>query len=106
LGYLREGGAFAHPRHVDLLIEARDVLGDGALQQAVVLGDEGDLFIGGERDNPVQLLRVVVPASLGIYPEISGSHYRSSVRFVLWQGPEERPRQAQQDIPFEMICCG
>jgi hypothetical protein len=20
--------------------------------------------------------------------------------------PEERPRQAQQDIPFEMICCG
>jgi hypothetical protein len=28
------------------------------------------------------------------------------VRFVLWQGPEERPRQAQQDIPFEMICCG
>jgi hypothetical protein len=43
LGYLREGGALAHPRHVDLLIEARDVLGDGALQQAVVLGDEGDL---------------------------------------------------------------
>jgi cell division FtsZ-interacting protein ZapD len=54
----------------------------------------------------VQLLRVAVPADLGIYPEISGSHYRSSVRFVLWQGPEERPRQAQQDIPFEMICCG
>ena len=61
---------------------------------------------GDERDYPVQLLRVVVPASLGIYPEISGSHYRSSVRFVLWQGPEERPHQAQQDIPFEMICCG
>jgi cell division FtsZ-interacting protein ZapD len=55
---------------------------------------------------PVQLLRVVVPADLGIDPEISGSHYRSSVRFVLWQSPEERPRQAQQDTPFEMICCG
>jgi hypothetical protein len=55
---------------------------------------------------PVQLLRVVVPADLGIDPEISGSHYRSSVRFVLWQRPEERPRQAQQDTPFEMICCG
>jgi cell division protein ZapD len=66
----------------------------------------GVFHITFERDNPVQLLRVVVPASLGIYPEISGSHYRSSVRFVLWQGPEERPRQAQQDIPFEMICCG
>ena len=66
----------------------------------------GVFHITFERDNPVQLLRVVVPAGLGIYPEISGSHYRSSVRFVLWQGPEERPRQAQQDIPFEMICCG
>jgi cell division protein ZapD len=67
---------------------------------------QGVFHITFERDNPVQLLRVVVPADLGIYPEISGSHYRSSVRFVLWQGPEERPRQAQQDIPFEMICCG
>ena len=35
-------GALAHPAHVNLLIEPRDVLGDGALQQAVVLGDEGD----------------------------------------------------------------
>ena len=33
----------AHPRHVDLLVEPRDVLGDRALQQAVVLGDEGDI---------------------------------------------------------------
>jgi cell division FtsZ-interacting protein ZapD len=53
----------------------------------------------------VQLLRVVVPSSLGIYSEISGSHYRSSVRFVQWPGAEERPRQAQQDMPFEIICC-
>ena len=66
----------------------------------------GVFHITFEREHPVQLLRVVVPADLRIYPEISGSHYRSSVRFVLWQGPEERPRQAQQDIPFEMICCG
>ena len=62
--------------------------------------------MGGERDNPEQLLRVVIPASLGIYPAISGSHYRSSVRFVVWQGPEDRPHLAQQDIPFEMIFCG
>ena len=66
----------------------------------------GVFHITFEREHPVQLLRVVVPADLRIYPEISGSHYRSSVRFVLWQGPEERPRQAQQVIPFEMICCG
>jgi hypothetical protein len=32
-----------HTRHVDLLIEPRDVLGERALQQAVVLRDEGEL---------------------------------------------------------------
>ena len=37
-----------HPRHVDLLIEPRDALGERALQQAVVLRDEGDraLIVG------------------------------------------------------------
>ncbi len=41
-GYLREGGALAHPPHVDLLIEAGDVLGERALQETVILRDEGD----------------------------------------------------------------
>jgi hypothetical protein len=43
------GGAFAHPRHVDLLIQARDVLGDGALEEAVVLGDEGRGLVVAEQ---------------------------------------------------------
>ncbi len=58
-----------------------------------------------DRETPVQLLRIAVPAELGIYPEISGSHYRSSVRFVSWHGPTERPRQAEGDIEFELTCC-
>ena len=37
--------ALAHPRHVDLLIEARDVLGERALQDTIVLGDEGGLVL-------------------------------------------------------------
>ena len=36
-------GALAHPRHVDLLVEPRDVLGERALQETIVLGDEGGL---------------------------------------------------------------
>ena len=40
LGEIR---ALAHPRHVDLLVEPRDVLGERALQEAVILRDEGDL---------------------------------------------------------------
>ncbi|NBX40274.1 MAG: cell division protein ZapD [Gammaproteobacteria bacterium] len=52
-----------------------------------------------------QLLRVLVAPDLGVYPEISGSHYRSSVRFVVWNGFMERPRQSDTDIPFDVVCC-
>ena len=41
---LGEVRALAHPRHVDLFVEPRDVLGERALQEAVVLRDEGDLY--------------------------------------------------------------
>ena len=58
-----------------------------------------------ERDNPVQLLRVAVPRALGVFPEISGSHYRASVRFVRWQGTDTRPLQATEDIPCQITCC-
>jgi len=48
---------------------------------------------------------VLVGGDLGVYPEISGSHYRSSVRFVVWNGLMERPRQTDADVPFEIVCC-
>ncbi len=65
----------------------------------------GIFHITFERDSPVQLLRVLVAPDLGVYPEISGSHYRSSVRFVVWNGFMERPRQSDTDIPFDVVCC-
>ena len=40
--YLGELRADAHELHVGLFVKARDVLGDGALEEAVVLGDEGE----------------------------------------------------------------
>jgi cell division protein ZapD len=65
----------------------------------------GIFHITFERDSPVQLLRVLVDGDLGVYPEISGSHYRSSVRFVVWNGLMDRPRQTDTDVPFEIVCC-
>ena len=65
----------------------------------------GVFHITFERGNPVQLLRVAIGPELGIFPEISGSHYRASVRFVSWQGVNERPRQVADNVPFEIICC-
>lgn len=64
----------------------------------------GVFHITFDRDNPVQLMRIALPADSGIFPEISGSHYRSSVRFVSWT-VGQRARQAEGDIPFQLTCC-
>ena len=65
----------------------------------------GTFNITFDRDNPIQLLRISLPADSGIYPEISGSHYRCSVRFLTWNGLMARPTQAERDIPFLLTCC-
>ncbi len=65
----------------------------------------GTFAINFDRDTPMQLLRICLPADAGIYPEISGSHHRCSVRFLRWNGLASRPSQAEGDIPFQLITC-
>ena len=73
--------------------------------------DRQEIAAGGtfnmtfDRDNPLQLLRISLPASAGLYPEISGSHYRCSVRFLSWNGLATRPTQATDDVAFLLTCC-
>jgi len=76
---------------------------NGRARQETAVG--GTFNITFDRDNPIQLLRISVPADSGIYPEISGSHYRCSVRFLTWNGLMARPTQAERDIPFLLTCC-
>jgi cell division protein ZapD len=65
----------------------------------------GTFAINFDRDSPLQLLRICLPADCGIYPEISGSHHRCSVRFLSWNGLDARASQAPGDIPFQLITC-
>jgi cell division protein ZapD len=58
-----------------------------------------------ERENPIQLLRIVLPPDSDLFPEISGSHYRCSLRFLAWPDIGKRPVQADYDVPFTLICC-
>ena len=58
-----------------------------------------------ERDVPVQLIRIVLPPDTDIYPEISGSHYRVSVRFLSWQDADTHPIQTTIDVPFTLALC-
>ena len=76
---------------------------NGRTRQEIAVG--GTFNITFERDNPLQLLRISLPASVGLYPEISGSHHRCSVRFLSWQGITTRPTQTADDVPFMLSCC-
>lgn len=58
-----------------------------------------------ERENPIQMLRILLPADSDLYPEISGSHYRCSLRFLSWSDIGQRPVQAEHDVPFMLVCC-
>ena len=66
----------------------------------------GLFHITFDRDTPYQLLRISLPVKAGMYPEISGSHYRCSVRFLKWNGLATRPTQTDEDVPFILSCCG
>ena len=65
----------------------------------------GSYNITFDRDTPFQLLRICLPASAGLFPEISGSHYRCAVRFLTWQGLATRPVQTEADVPFILSSC-
>ena len=58
-----------------------------------------------ERDRPVQLVRLTVPGGSRLYPEVSGSHHRCSLRFLRWNSVHSRPVQATEDVRFTLTTC-
>lgn len=76
---------------------------NGRTRQETAKG--GTFNITFERDNPLQLLRIGLPAAAGLYPEISGSHYRCNIRFLTWNGLATRPTQTEADVSFMLSCC-
>jgi len=65
----------------------------------------GTFAITFERDHPLQLLRIALPAASGLYPEVSGSHHRCSMRFLSWKGLAEHPTQTTENVPFLLTTC-
>lgn len=65
----------------------------------------GQFHVTFERDQPLQLLRIAVPADCNLYPEVSGNQMRCSIRFLAWGSAGQRPAQAAVDIPFVLTCC-
>lgn len=51
------------------------------------------------------LIRVLLPADLNIFPEISAGKHRFSIRFLRTDNPAQRPEQETSDVEFKLACC-
>jgi cell division protein ZapD len=58
-----------------------------------------------QKDASCRLLRVSVPDNSQLYPEISGSQHRFTVRFLEWSTIESRAVQTGRDVEFRISIC-
>lgn len=58
-----------------------------------------------QKDAHCRLLRINLPDDSGLYPEISGSQHRFTVRFLEWSTIDSRAVQTGHDVPFQLIIC-
>jgi cell division protein ZapD len=57
------------------------------------------------RDSAACLLRVSLPGDSELYPEISGSQHRFTVRFMNWSHVDSRPAQTTDLVDFKLTIC-
>jgi cell division protein ZapD len=58
-----------------------------------------------QKDASCRILRVTLPQSSQLYPEISGSQHRFTVRFLEWSTIDSRAVQTGQDVEFKISIC-
>jgi len=58
-----------------------------------------------QKDEQCRLLRINLPDDSTLYPEISGSQHRFTVRFLEWSTVESRAVQTGHDVPFQLSIC-
>jgi cell division protein ZapD len=58
-----------------------------------------------QKDTNCRLLRVSLENGSSLFPEISGSQHRFTVRFLEWSSVESRAVQTGHDVPFRLTIC-
>ena len=58
-----------------------------------------------QKDAKCRLLRVSLDGDGTLFPEISGSQHRFTVRFLEWSSVERRAVQTGHDVPFRLSIC-
>ena len=58
-----------------------------------------------QKDSNCRLLRVTLNGTNRLFPEISGSQHRFTVRFLEWSTIDSRAVQTGHDVPFQLSVC-
>ncbi len=58
-----------------------------------------------QKDSNCRLLRVSLAEGSPLFPEISGSQHRFTVRFLEWSTVERRAVQTAHNVPFQLSVC-
>lgn len=58
-----------------------------------------------QKDTNCRLLRVSLPGDTPLFPEISGSQHRFTIRFLEWSTINSRAVQTGHDVPFQLSIC-
>ena len=58
-----------------------------------------------QKDVNCRLLRVILPETSSLFPEISGSQHRFTVRFLEWSTIDARAVQTGHDVAFKLAIC-
>ena len=58
-----------------------------------------------QKDGNCHLLRVSLTGGNSLFPEISGSQHRFTVRFLEWSTIDSRAVQTGHDVPFQLSVC-
>jgi cell division protein ZapD len=69
------------------------------------LAEQGMYQHNMQKDVQCRLLRISMTDDQALYPEISGSQHRFTVRFLEWSTIECRAVQASHDVPFQLSVC-
>ena len=56
-------------------------------------------------NRPCQLVRIALPPDAPYFAELSGGRHRFTARFMTFSTADERARQTDQDVEFELACC-
>ena len=78
----------------------------GSTPSSSVSGIKGFYQSRIETNYECQLIRITLANDRGVFPEISGGKHRFTVRFMSQTETFNRPEQVEQDIEFNLQCCG